>query len=182
MDKDGQGLHISYYYYGRDHLNLNLGYYIENYVNKGEKVYLFSSEDQYNSIMNFFAAASIPQSVVNYHTLNEIEDEYGKDIYKMREKVIKEEISNNNQGIKWIFMVDYFIKNTSKEKFMNWEEELTEVFAGTRSSLLCLYNFEDFTSEQKYIDKKVIEHSYESHPYILHQFSLKRTCELQKIK
>lgn len=57
---------------------------------------------------------------------------------------------------------------------MEWEENLTQVIKNTNSSLFCLYDFEDYIEEQKYIDDEVIEKSHDTHPQTLTSFLSKK--------
>ncbi|MFW5976632.1 MAG: MEDS domain-containing protein [Bacillota bacterium] len=176
-----EGIHSAFYYYGIEHLIVNLYYYFSNYSPEGSTIYLSTGQELYDEIKDQLADHGLFENVVNHYSINQLIKKCGKNIENLKEQIIEEERINNNEGINWIVEVDYSIKNTSERLFLEWEEGLTEVFSETKSSMLCLYDFEDYINEQKYIDSRIIEKSFRTHPYTLYQFSIEKTKKLQKI-
>ena len=169
-------LHSFFHYYGLEHLMVNLYHYIKNSNTNNEKIYLSVEKSLYNSLFNKLTAEGISKRLLVHYPIDELVLQYSKKGKNgLRNKIIEQEKLNKSNKIKWIGKVDYAIKKTSKKLFLKFEEELTEVLKGTNSSVLCVYDFEDFINHQQFIDNEIIKKANNTHPYQMYQFSFKKT-------
>jgi len=159
-------LHSAFYYYGIEHLKVNLYYFIKRSESEDQQVYISSQKKLYNNLTEKLIEAGISEDIIHNHSVNNLILNCRRDKNSLREKL------HNSNKIKWIIKVDYSIKETSKKFFLEWEEKLTEVIKNTKSTMLCLYDFEDYMKEQKYIDDEIIEKSKDTHSHVLYQFLL----------
>ena len=164
--------HSAFYYYGIEHLKVNLYYFIKKSESEEQPIYISSQKKIYNSLTSKLIEAGISEDIIHYHSVNNLILDCRRDKNSLRKKILEKEKLHNGQKIKWIVKVDYLIKETSKKFFLEWEEKLAEVIKNTNSTMLCLYDFEDYMKEQKYIDDEIIEKSQDTHSHVLYQFSL----------
>ncbi len=171
------GLHIAFYYFGLEHLLVNLYQYIKDGIENNQVIYLSMESRLYDELKNNLCSAGIPEHHLKFYSVKDMVLDSRGDKEKLREIII--ELNNKNQaGFRLIIQTGYIINVTSKEDFLQFERGLSSVFKGINSSILCIYDFEDFVYNKGTIDQEIIFESHNTHPYILSEMTLKKPGEL----
>lgn len=182
-DKNIFGLHSSFYYVGLQHLCANMYQYIKAGLDRNEFVCLFTNYDLYNSIkqtmrinaIDILCIQSVSKLLNIYKSLGAkgMKDELLKYEYKI--------INKGYSGVRFIIDAKHVITSTSKEDFLKVDSDITEVISKTKSSVMCIYDFEDYINDKKTIDNEIINESYRTHPFRLYNNKLVDSKKLLKI-
>lgn len=144
------GLHAAFYYFGYEHLLVNMYRYIKEGFENNELVYLAFDPDLYERVTYQLALSGIPKNFCEPFSMKDIILKYSnKEIKEKISFLDKKTIKKNYNGFRLVSQVSYSIKETSKESYLYFEKGATEAFKGTNSSLLCIYDFEDFIYQKK---------------------------------
>jgi hypothetical protein len=169
INKNIFGFHSSFYYFGLEHLCINMHKYVNQGIRKNQFICIFSGSRVYDCIRKY-----IDINEKNSINISELENLVGKSpkIKEMQEKLSHFEgkiIRNGYEGIRIILDVSQFIVRTSKDDFLKFDADINEIIRGSRSSVMCLYDFEDYVKDKKIINDEIIQESYKTHPYRLYR-------------
>lgn len=172
------GIHSTFYYYGIEHLFINLLPYIKSGVENNELVTVSLSKDIFDKLMELLDFYGIDKSAVIFFPVKSMviaNNENGIDgLRKLLSTLLKEVESNNYKGARVIGQPSFAIGETSKEDFLKLEEVLNDAFVGMKASGLCIYDAYDYTHNREFIDDDIIKSSLATHSYILHNNSLSK--------
>ncbi len=170
--------HIAFYYYGFEHLLLNLYYYAQDAITNNELIRLSVSQELYENIkINFIYKEGLPDKYFEYKPAIKKINNATSNYYKLKthfNKSTKAALNKGFNGIRCIGDIKYEIEKTSKEKVLMGEKKLTNIFKNINGSMLCLYDIEDYAKNKVTIDDEVIKASYHTHPYILKKFQISK--------
>lgn len=182
-NKNFFGVHSSFYYFGFDHLYINMKEYIDDSISRNEYVSFIVNRKIYNDIMDITGISEKNSSQIsNIYKIIEIYKLLGKT--GIKDKLLKYEnkiIKRGFTGLKFILDTSYFISNTSKDDFLKFDFDITNIILNTKTSVMCIYDFEDYINTKKIIDDEIINKSYENHFYRLYKNKIVNLRELIKI-
>jgi len=165
------GCHISFYYYGVDHLIVNMCSYISRGIKNNELVIISAEQEVYDKLTLLLKSSNIPsESVVFYPVEDMILLNKQKGVVAVRnsaDKLLAEAKERGYSGIRWIGQPSYAMRNTSKEDFLAFELSLTEMVREKEISILCIYDAYDYMTDRKYVDCDVMNESMHTHTHIL---------------
>ena len=166
MDKNNVfGFHSSFYYFGLQHLVLNMYSYIKDGVDKNEKIYMCVEPEVYCELVKYLPDIYQFNYIKSYYSkLNEVRTKLSRYI----DKVVKAGYS----GIRFIIQTDYMILGSSKECFMDFNKSVSRIILGMKASFMTLYDFEDYLKYKYIIDDEVILQSYRVHSHRLYNGNL----------
>lgn len=165
------GIHSTFYYYGEQHLFINMYNYIKKGIENNEIIYLFVEDNIYNKLLKVLNENNVCVDDIQFRNVKPLIQgnrdgglkSLKNEIYKIS---LEDEVKKYN-GIRWIGQPSYAIKLNSQDAFLNFEKNLDMALKDTNASLLCIYDVNDYMDGGNIINKKVIEESLETHSYIL---------------
>ncbi|MFA6939829.1 MAG: MEDS domain-containing protein [Clostridiaceae bacterium] len=170
------GTHSTLYYYGKQHLFVNLYFYINEGIKNNEIVYISMQESLYEKLIAFLECYGILVENIKFRQVMELilsNKEGG--LIKLKEKisnVLSEDDMKKYSGIRWIGQPSYAIKTTSEKDFLDWEINLSEAMKNTKASLICVYDAYDCMHKGKFINENVIDKSLNTHSHIFSNMAL----------
>lgn len=172
------GIHSTFYYYGLEHLLINLIPYIKYGVENNELITVSLSNDIFDKLMELLDIYGIDKSGVIFFPVKDMviaNNENGIDgLRKLLSKLLSEVEKNNFKGARVIGQPSFAIGETSKEDFLKLEEVLNEAFIGMKASGLCIYDAFDYTHNRDFIDEDIIKNSLNTHSHLLHNNTLSK--------
>lgn len=176
---ESSGLHSSFYYLSKEHLFMNMYNYIIDAIKNKELIYVYMEPRLYNELKNKLRLSTTARKKIKFYSFKELIADSKDDQNSIKENIRKQErLNDKHTGIRWIGHPTYAIQETSKKEFLEWEERLTKSFKDTNSSMLCIYDFNDYLKDEKIIDEKIITESLKTHSHTLNQFTLKKINNL----
>ena len=167
------GLNSSFYYFGVEHLIINMYQYIKEGIERKEKICLYTDLKLYKKLLKY---VNTKNNCVEYVDMTQVINEYTKlGVDNIRKEVLKyiDEINKKGYiGLRCIIQVDYAIYNTSQDMFLIFNKNILNIISGTNVSCMCIYDFEDYLKDKKLINEKVIKESYKIHNYRLYNRKL----------
>ncbi len=165
--------HSVFYYYGLEHLAINMYYYITEGIKNNELIYISMESELYAKLLNktqFSLNAVKFKSVKDLIAIHKIAGNKGlkANLYEL----ICEAQNKGYTGIRYINQARFAMQESSKADFLNWEKSLTGVIQEIPFSILCIYDMLDYTQQQEYIDDDLIRHSLNTHSHYLFNLNL----------
>ncbi len=170
------GIHSTFYYYGHEHLLINLLPYIKEGIENNELVTVSLSKDIFDKLMELLDFHGIDRtSVIFFPVKNMViaNNENGLNgVRQLLSTLLKEIESKKYKGARVIGQPSFAIGETSKEDFLKLEEVLTKAFIGMNASGLCVYDAYDYIHNRDFIDEDIMNDSLETHTHLLYNNSL----------
>lgn len=168
------GSHSAFYYYGLEHLRINMYSYIKNSIAYGNFIYLYMESDLYDSILKLFNDEEValikpfPMDcmVAQKHT------GYTENLREAFILAINDAKKDGLNGIEVIGQPSHAIQNIGKDIFMELEKCFTNAVQGLPASLMCVYDFEDYMYKQTIITDEIMAQSKLTHTHTLRYFKL----------
>lgn len=164
------GTHATFYYYGNQHLFINMYFYILEGIKNNELIYLFMEEIIYNELLEFLKSNNVSLEHIKFKNVRELikgNREHGlKGLKEEIQKIGLDDEVQKYSGIRWIGQPSCAIRNNSEREFLEFEKNLTEALCNVNASLLCIYDAYDYMHERKFISGTVIKESLDTHNYI----------------
>ncbi|MFL0194376.1 MEDS domain-containing protein [Clostridium sp. WILCCON 0269] len=179
------GFHSSFYYFGLEHLVLNMYNYVRDGISKNEKIYVCMAPKVYRELMKYVLDTYECTDIENFSASKIINcyKELRPDEVKLKFSRHIDEINKDGyKAVRFIVQTDYMILSTSREDFLNFNRAMLNIISGLRASFMCLYDFEDYLNAKHTIDDKVILESYKIHPYRLYNGKLQNWYKLSHSK
>ena len=172
--RDVFGTHTTFYYYGEQHLLVNLYFYINEGVKNNELIYVSMEEDLYNKLLNFLTINNVSTENIKFKNVKELILGHKKGGFNGLVETAMSILENSNiqkyNGLRWIGQPSFAIKGTSENDFLHMEEDLNKFIKNMNAALLCVYDVYDYINKDKIINKKVIEESLKTHSFILNNY------------
>ncbi len=166
------GTHACFYYYGSDHLMINMLNFILEGVTQNEAVIVSMEDSSSQSLLSLIRKIGINTERVGcVHAKALIESHKESGVFglkQMAQSLSTAAEEKGCKGIRWILQASFAIHETSKQDFLNLENDLTKAIKGTNAALICVYDFWDYMSQQKTIDEEIINSSARTHGYRLY--------------
>lgn len=175
------GLHSVFYFYGIEHLALNLSQYIREGMQNDELVYLYMLPELYEQFTAFLntpihesiRVCSNSEFILSY-------SEGGQTA--LRERIMQitgDAVSLGYSGVRMISQASRAIRETSCKEFLAWDQGLGAALENTRFSVLCIYDVSDLIQGENFIAREVFGQSLEDHSHILYQLHLQHLHSLR---
>ncbi len=166
MLRERRDSHAVFYYYGIEHLLVNLYQYIKPAIEKKERIILYVEPKVFGKLLSELNFTRQSLDRINYKSLKGL-------VFNNVDKQIEQIFAG--QPTKCVVQASYVIREAGKEKLPVMEKQLNKIVDARRNtSVLCMYDFEDYMKEKKVIDEEVMELSRNSHPFFFSK------CELQE--
>lgn len=167
------GLNSSFYYFGLEHLIINMCQYIKEGIERKEKICVYTDLKVYKKLLKYVGTKN---NCVEYVDITQLINEYPKlGVNNIRKEVLKYIDKINKEGyigLRCIIQVDYAIYNTSHDYFLNFNKNILNIISEINASCMCVYDFEDYLKSKRLINEKVIKESYKIHNYRLYNRKL----------
>jgi hypothetical protein len=174
MTEGNKNTHTLFYYGSLEHLAVNMYYYIKNSIDNNKQIYLLIEPGLYKLLINSLLIKNIDGKNIQEETINKLINKNIKSIITNFVYLENEAKKNGYKGADIICQATYAIKNTSKNFFLEFEDRITDALNKTDSSMLCLYDFDDYMYKKKYIDEDIFNESFKTHSYILLNFKINK--------
>ncbi|MGG7165421.1 hypothetical protein [Clostridium ihumii] len=161
---ESRGKSITFYYYGNDHMTINLYKYIKTNIENNVFMYL-NLEDKTYDLLNEFLQNTEKLMVKNDSIQNVIFEDEKYVLEDFLKRYRDDKISLGFYNVIFVIDARYIIENSSKEVFKRLIENIYEITLNNDITVLVLYDFEDYTRDAKYIDKEIIRLSYDKHSH-----------------
>nr|WP_278331810.1 MEDS domain-containing protein [Clostridium magnum] len=165
------GTDSTFYYYGIEHLFINLLPYIKHGVENDEIITVSLDKDIFDKLMELLDIHGINKSRVIFFPVKSMviaNNKNGIDgLKQLILTLLKEAESNNYKGARIIGQPSFAIGETSKEDFLKLEEVLRYAFIGMKASGLCIYDAFDYIHNRDLIDEDIIKNSLDTHSHLL---------------
>lgn len=167
------GNHNMFLYNKESHLIVNLYRYLFAGIKNKEMCFLFIEPYLYKNLIEYVKNLNVNIDYIQYYPVDkliEMNKKHGKEFFKKHMKrITKQIIKDGYSGIRIVGQPSYAVQLTSKDDFLRFESILTEVFKDINIPLLCIYDFYDYTSTNKYIDDEIMIDSFKTHEYLMGQ-------------
>lgn len=161
------GKHISFYYYGQDHLMLNLYKYVKTSLEINSYIYLYIDNHSYELLLSNLS--EIEKNMVGKIDLDTvIASNYNKDnqfMTKCLKNYIKQKINIGYHKVGFIFDTKKIIESTSKELFKSIVSFSNKFSNEEGLDILSIYDFGEYMMKGKTIDDEIIKISYVEHTH-----------------
>jgi len=161
------GKHISFYYYGQDHMMLNVYKYVKTSLENNSYIYLYIDNQSYELLLNNLS--EVEKSMIGKIDLDTvIASSYNQDnqfIKKCLVKYYKQKVNIGYSNVKYIFDTKKIIESTSKELFKSFASFCNKFCEEESLDVLTIYDFGEYMMKGKTIDDEIIKISYLEHSH-----------------
>ncbi|WP_461205237.1 MEDS domain-containing protein [Clostridium sp. DL1XJH146] len=169
-----KGKHAALYYYGREHLYVNIAYKIKEAQKSNGKVLLCMDHSDYNELLSILKKEfSYPINNVEFLDIRYM-IELSKLNYEQFKVGFKNLASNSKkQGYQTtcvIGLCSAFINVASLNEFLEFEEKITEALENIQLNIICAYDIEDYINDRNTIGEEAIIRSRVDHKYLYTNF------------
>jgi len=177
--KDFFGFHAVFYYYGIEHLLINMHHYIKNAIDNNDYVYLCLEENSFNLLLNYFTEDEKKHiGILTVSSLINLFKSEGKNtVNKALDKYIKNVFEYDCIGTGIICDSTHILKEISKTDFIKFQEFLSKGINGLNISIMSLYDMYDYINFKAIIDDELMAISQQVSDYRLYQMKL---CKINK--
>lgn len=155
------GKNICFYYYGEDHLVINLYKYIKKSIENNNFVYMYINNETFNMVYNNLT--NNEKQMIGLITIKDFTPMDNKTIEILKDKALKQGFF----GIAMIIDAAKVIRETTPlvfEKTVKSEKRVCEKY---RVNIMTCYDFIDYVGRGRYINDDVMKMSYLYHGYRL---------------
>jgi hypothetical protein len=161
------GKHISFYYYGEDHMIINLYKYIKNSMEHNNFIFLDIEQSIYELLLDslnetekyMISRINIDNIIINNNKNN------SEFIKKCMTNYKLQKMEQGFTNVKFIFDAKKIIENTSKELFKSFAGYCFNVIEDEKIDILTVYDFGEYMTKGKYINDEIIKLSYVEHSH-----------------
>ncbi|HBJ2623289.1 MEDS domain-containing protein [Clostridium botulinum] len=168
------GTHTTFYYYGEQHLLINLYFYINEGIKNNELIYVSMEEELYNKLLDFLKVNKVPTENVKFRAVKELISGHKKGGFNGLVETATNILGNigieKYNGLRWIGQPSFAIEGTSQKDFLDMEADLNKFIKNMNAALLCVYDAHDYINKGKVINEKVIKESLQTHSFILNNY------------
>lgn len=168
------GTHTTLYYYGEQHLLVDLYFYIKEGIKNNELIYVSMEENLYNKLLDFLKDNKVSIENIKFKSVKELILGHKKGGFIGLKETAISILGNSNiekyNGLRWIGQPSFAIQGTSEKDFLDMEVDLNIFIKDMNASLLCVYDAYDYIHEGRIINETVIEESLQTHSFILNNF------------
>ncbi|MEG2935654.1 MAG: MEDS domain-containing protein [Clostridium sp.] len=159
---------ISFYYYGQEHLILNVYKYIKGQVEQNNFVFLYCDDnitDMMNKNLNVNEQEMVGKIELDKVVINALSTL--RDLNSLNEKI---EFLKENGFWGGVIVVDaaFLIDHVGEINFLEYIKTLSNVCKENNLNIMTCYDFSDYINRGKKINEEIIKASYIHHDYRLY--------------
>jgi len=163
------GKNICFYYYGEDHLVINLYKYIKQQIENNNYVYLYVDEDIYKLLTNNLDSNE-RLMIENIKMSSILISSYNENINStMISKFLRDLKGKASNSGFWggDFIIDgaKILNNTCNTIFEEFIKSLSNICEEEHINILTCYDFLDYVNRGKIITEEIMRSSYKYHDY-----------------
>ncbi|GAA0120874.1 MULTISPECIES: hypothetical protein [Clostridium] len=158
------GKNIAFYYYGDDHMIINIYNYIKGCIKDNVYVYLNIEDRLYNLLYNFLEDTEklmVCNKTIDNITLNSDFEAIKEFLARYRDNKIESGFSD----VRFVIDVKGIINSSGKVLFKELSNSLYDICLYNNMTVLMLYDFGNYMNNGKIIDKDIIKLSYINHSH-----------------
>ncbi len=168
------GTHAVFYYYGFEHLVINLYHYCKEGISNNELIYISMYPEQYEKLIKILDKNELDCRAIKFRKKICLFNEHEKDFdpgesRKRLNKEIQLSQKQGYKGIRWVSQAGYTVRQISERKFIREEMHCNQLINNTSSSLLCLYDYQKYNNDPK---QELFRQSFKTHDYKLYKMEL----------
>lgn len=162
---------ISFYYYGQDHLILNVYKYIKSQIEENNYVFLYCDNDisnMFNRNLNINEQDMVGRIELDKIVINSVSliENITEDLMPMKDTITFLE-ENGFWGGVIVLDATYLIDNIGETNFIEYIKSLSYMCKENNLNVMACYDFSDYINRGKKINEEVIKASYCYHDYRL---------------
>ncbi|HAK42354.1 MAG TPA: hypothetical protein DCM59_06130 [Clostridium sp.] len=163
------GKNICFYYYGEDHLVINLYRYIKQQIENNNYVYLYVDEEIYKLLINNLDINERTM-IENLDISNVLMSSYDEALNSKRiSKFLREFKAKASDlgfwGANFILDSVKILNNTCNTIFQEFTKTLSSLCEKEHIDVLTCYDFLDYVNKGKIITEDIMKFSYKYHDY-----------------
>lgn len=171
------GNHCVFYYFGNDHLIVNMYKYIKDCIERNEYVYLCVEPKLYDRVCECLDKYVKHISYFDINRIVSLHKEVGNKAVKTEFRECEDNIyARGYSGIRIIGQISYIMKDSLLEDFLSFEENLEELIHDLKISCMCLYDFEEYIKHRISGDT-LIKQSLSTHTHRLFKGQIQKNLE-----
>ncbi|MEG0306584.1 MAG: MEDS domain-containing protein [Clostridium sp.] len=163
------GKNICFYYYGEDHLVMNLYKYVKQQVQSNTCVYLYVDNSITNLLLrnlnedekDMVKSIDIPALIAN----NKLENVEILSLPAKMANIKLKSIKNGFLGINFIFDSSKLLKSSYSDNFSEFLKDLSYTCEEFQINMLTCYDFLEYINRGKYVNETIMKMSYDYHDY-----------------
>lgn len=175
------GIHSVCYFYGVEHLAINMSPYIMEGIKNNELIYLSMEPQLRANLLNLLNLTDKEQ--VRFGAMDElVEAHKARGFEGLHEAILEltaEAQSQGYRGVRYIGQPIFTVEERSIRAFLAWEDSLARALKETQFSLICIYDMMDYLHEKQFVNDEVIKISLQGHPHLLYQQQLEEMESIQ---
>lgn len=167
------GIHCVFYYYGIEHLTVNLCDYVNKGIKKNELVYLCVEPEIYNTTFRYLHKNNNQIEILNASCL--INKDNTVDVEGLLMSFVSYKELAKRKGyssIRIVNQVNYLLHNMSQEQFIGFDTLLNKVVEELGISVMCAYDFQDYLNKKQSIDDNLMSQSFRVHNHRFYNFKM----------
>lgn len=163
------GKNICFYYYGQDHLVVNLFKYIKGCLEKNIFVNMYIDRDVYDLVVRNLTdnekqmVTSVPLDIEMLKSGSLEKNDFNSIIKKLKEQAL----SRGYFGTTVIVDVVRILKSIHNNIFEEMIKKMTDICNTYKMNMLTCYDFIDYTDRGRYISEDIMKMSYLNHNFRL---------------
>lgn len=175
------GTHSVFYFYGVEHLAINMQTYITEGLKNNELICISMAPTLYDDMIKILPMPQMDQ--LDDHVMQRLIAAFqAGGCNGLREAVVQltaETMKKGFSGIRCIWQPSVQMSALSSDEWRCWEESLTEAMEGTTCSILCLTDMMDIFANRMQIEDERIRQALQVHPYMLYKMHLEEVSSLR---
>ncbi|MBC2581129.1 MEDS domain-containing protein [Clostridium sp. DJ247] len=176
MDYYKFGNHCVFYYFGIDHLMVNMYKYIKDCIERNEYIYLCAEPKLYDRVCKCLDKYTEDISYFDINRIINLHKEAGNKAVKIELRDCENNIyTQGYSGIRIIGQVSYIMKDLLPKDFLSFEENLEELIHGLKISCMCLYDFEQYIEHNTAHNNVLIKQSLSTHTHRLFKGQIEKS-------
>lgn len=167
------GIHCVFYYYGAEHLAINIYDYVNKGIKKNELVYLCVEPEIYKTIFKYLQKHNNQIEIlniaclINKYNTNDIEELLTS--FSSYKELAREK---GYSSIRIVNQVNYLLSSISQDQFMDFDNLLNKVVEKLNISVMCAYDFDDYLNKKQLIDDTLMNQSFRVHDHRFYNFRM----------
>lgn len=139
-----------FYYYGEEHLFINLYQYIADKIKENKLIYFCVEPQTYNELLKFFTINRIPIKNFRYKSLKSLNfEKRNLNLIDLNKEVNKFFFydANKYSGIEWIINPKYIVSEILRKEYSSIQSKAYEIMKEMNINIIRLYNLYDCLNE-----------------------------------
>lgn len=172
------GTYSSFFYYGIEHLTVNLIHYIREGIDRKELICLSVEEELERHLTAVFIKEGFAQDSIRFVPARDFALLHkNQGLSALREntrRIAEAAVAEGFSSVRWIGQFSSAVKAASKEEFLAVERLFSDMMRDAKSSLLCIHDFSDYINNRELMDDAVIAQIINSRTSLLSQFRIRK--------